>query len=61
MKTLNRIPPDFDILDQKGVLGDSEHIQIHDLKKIDSQLKPFGLELVVFENGAAYNWYVEYI
>jgi hypothetical protein len=60
MKNLKNIPMnDFHRHDEAGTLGDSDEITERDLKQIDNQLKPFGLELVVFENGSALNWFIQ--
>ena len=62
MKKLDDIPyPEFTNHDEADTLGDSEDITEYDLKKIDKQLKPFGLEFVVFENGSALNWFIQKI
>ncbi len=59
MKRLEEIPMDeLEQHDQAGTLGDSDEITEHDLGKFDRQLKPFGLELTVFENGSALNWFI---
>lgn len=55
MKKLKDIPDNFEDLD----IGDSETITESDLKQIDGQLENFSLELVVFDNGAALNWYIQ--
>lgn len=45
--------------DDAGTLGDSDGITEADLSVLDRQLKPFGLTLVVFENGSAINWFIQ--
>lgn len=59
MKKLDSIPKiGFERHSEAGTLGDSEHINEEDLKQFDNQLKPYGLQLAVFENGAALNWFI---
>ena len=59
MKFSTKIPSNFNELDEKGYLGDSDDITIEDLEKFDKQLNKIGRELAVFENGSAYNWYIK--
>lgn len=60
MNKLKDIPmDDFHRHDEEGTLADSDEITERDLYKFDKQLKPFGLELVVFENGSALNWFIK--
>ena len=47
--------------DVAGTLGDSDEITNADLDMFDKQLKPYGLELVVFENGSSLNWFIDKI
>lgn len=59
MRKLDEIPkPEFTQHDEAGTLGDSDEIIERDLGMIDNQLKSFGLELTVFENGSALNWFI---
>lgn len=58
MKLVNDIPKNFDELNNKNLIFDSDDISMSDLKQFDSLIEKYGLELVVFENGSAYNFYV---
>lgn len=59
MKRLDDIPKEeFTEHDEAGTLGDSDTILEEDLEQIDRQLGPHGLELTVFENGSALNWFI---
>lgn len=59
MKKLKHIPsPEFSEHDATGTLGDSDEITDRDLVQFDRQLKPFGLELTVFDNGSATEWFI---
>ena len=60
MRFLDVIPEEeFIEHDNAGTLGDRDDITEDVLKKFDNQLKPFGLEVVWFENGSALNWFIE--
>lgn len=62
MKKLDDIPePEFTRHDEAGTLGDSDEIPMRDLNKFDDQLSEHGLELTVFENGSALNWFISKI
>lgn len=60
MLKLDYIPiPEFDMHDELGTLGDSDEITWDILNTYDIQLRQYQLELCVFENGAALNWFVK--
>lgn len=60
MKKLKDIPSNFtELAEVEDVIGDSESLTEHDLTQFDKQLKPFGLEVVTFDNGQALNWYIQ--
>lgn len=59
MKRVQHIPEEeFTKHDEAGTLGDSDEITERDLMRFDRQLEQHGMELVVFENGSALNWFI---
>lgn len=61
MKFLKDIPYNFEELDSQELLFDSDNISLYDIEKIDNLLKFYKLELIVFENGSSYNFYIQNI
>lgn len=60
MNWLTHIPTEqMEEHDAAGTLGDSDEINENSLITFDRQLKPHGLELVIFENGAGLQWFIQ--
>jgi hypothetical protein len=59
MKKLKSIPKAFEELCDLGEIIDSETITERDLEKIDKLLAGYNLEIVMFENGSAINFYID--